>query len=172
MLDSLPLSDVQTAQICRGIHMKRGLADLLVRRAALGAIEENMARSISTRATAMTLGWSFFIDDANPLAASVARVRSRRRAAQLGYLNEMREPRRQEKLQAPARHGAVTSKRSVQRDATAKASSRSASLCPHVGDEPAQTLLDHSLVLFELSPPCRSLACALRATRYSARGIL
>jgi hypothetical protein len=55
--------------------MKRGLADLLVRRAALGAIEENMARSISTRATAMTLGWSFFIDDANPLAASVARVR-------------------------------------------------------------------------------------------------
>jgi len=36
VLDSLPLSDVQTAQICRGIHVKCGLADLLVirRRAA------------------------------------------------------------------------------------------------------------------------------------------
>jgi hypothetical protein len=40
MLDSLPLSDVQTAQICRGIHVKRGLAVLLVilRRAAPGPL--------------------------------------------------------------------------------------------------------------------------------------
>jgi hypothetical protein len=38
VLDSLPLGDVQTAQMCRGIHVKRGLADLSVirRRAASG----------------------------------------------------------------------------------------------------------------------------------------
>ena len=30
VLDSLPLGDVQTAQICRGIHAKRDLAVLLV----------------------------------------------------------------------------------------------------------------------------------------------
>jgi hypothetical protein len=79
----------------------------------------------------MTFGWSFFIDGANSLAASVARVRwlldirgsrreSRRRAAQLGYLPEMRERRRQEQLQTPVRYTAVTSKRSVQRAAKAK----------------------------------------------------
>jgi hypothetical protein len=74
----------------------------------------------------------------------------------------MREPRRQEQLQAPMRHAAVTSKRSVQRDAIAKAGSRSASLCQHAGDEPVQPLLDHFLVLFEVSPPSPPFACALR----------
>ena len=65
-----------------------------------------------------------FIDRAHPLAASVATVRqvldirgsrrgSRRRAGQVGHLPEMRELRRQEQLQAPARHGAVMSTRSV-----------------------------------------------------------
>ena len=80
---------------------------------------------------------------------------SRRRAEQLGYLPEMREPRRQEQLQAPVRHAAVTSTRSAQRDAIAKASSRSASLCQHVGDEPVQSLLDY---FFALSPPSPSFA--------------
>jgi hypothetical protein len=74
-------------------------------------------------------------------------------AAQLGYLPEMRESRRQQQLQAPVRHAAVTSKRPAQRGAIAKAWSRSASFCQHVGDETAQILLDHFLVLFELSPP-------------------
>ena len=82
----------------------------------------------------------------------------------------MREPRRQEQLQAPVRHAAVTSKRSVQRDAIAKAGSRNASLCPHVADEPAQTLLYHFLVLFEVSPSSPSFACASRSpARYSPR---
>ena len=83
---------------------------------------------------------------------------SRRRPEQVGYLPEMREPRRQEQLQALARRGAVTSKRSVQRDAIAKASSRSAFLCQHVGDEPVEALLDHFLMLFALLPPSPSFA--------------
>jgi hypothetical protein len=44
VLDSLPLSDVQTAQKCRGIHVKRGLAHSVGYSQARcpGAIEENM----------------------------------------------------------------------------------------------------------------------------------